>query len=188
MKATKWGDVPSGQSNKKYVDAAGTYVFIIEKAWDSLFAPAGETMQRHIGLMAKVVGPKNSLQVGRLIRVRLFIGSEAAQSVTKGALERMNISIDPETSPEDGLSVEELIGVYFQGIVEETDTLTKDGTPFVEIKGWNITEAHGEFNNNPREITVDNKGEISKRYYSEEATKRESRIKTSAVSDEEIPF
>jgi len=210
----KWSDVPAATIMKKYVDAAGTYIFVITNAWDSIKAPAGSydaSRGRYIGLHVEVVGPSKSIQMGRIMpATKLWINSDKAQSQAKGVIERLGLSIDPSVGAEDPLSVSEFVGRYFLGMVTEKparegsgngqqDDETSGKRRFnFELSPFNITESPEGFTNALGVLTIDEENEISVKYYRdmEERSRKRSGDRSSIdntalsddLSDNEIPF
>ena len=178
------------------VDAEGTYVFLITKAYDSKFAPRDHWIvksnyKRHIGIVAKVVAPVDSLQLGKTIFIKLYITDKAA-SLTKGAFERMGVSIAPEVGLDDPLSVGDLIDRHFRGVVttkmndQDEPVVTKMGKHIYEVTPKNIESPPRDYEVIPIELTVDNENLSSVEFFKK--TKKSFEPSESSSDDEEIPF
>lgn len=189
-----WGNVASSGTGM-FVDEIGTYVVLVEDAWDSLVAPDGTKDKERwpgshiIRMLSRVVAPVDSPQHDRIITLTLWCNSRAAQERAKGALERMNMVFSEDIGPEDPLSVFELVGQYARiTVTEKTGDDDREGKPYVDVAPWNIDAPGSGFENNEKELRPDHDNEISVKHYQKELDKLKRTAVETEEDEDDLPF
>ena len=192
-----WNEVEPGSAGGMYVNESGTYVWLIEEAWDSLFALPGTKDydqydgKHFIGLFAKVVAPVDSPQCGKGLTIRIWANSDKAQSSAKGVFERLGLEFAQDVAGDDPLSVSELVNRYFTGVAEWNYSRDESGKKYLNIAPWFITEPPEEFTNSIGELRADKENKISVEHYKRELnskTETEKEKSASVPETDEIPF
>lgn len=190
--AKKWSDVKAGTAGG-FVTEEGIYTFLAVKAWDSLCAlPGTGDLEKgggkhYIGILSKVVGPaEGNPQMDKLFTTRLWCHTEKVQEMTKGVFERMSLVFNEDVGPNDPMSVEEIVGQYFNMTVESEPRKDDPNKKILVVAPWNIVAPSRPFENDKREMFKDTENKMSVEHYEAELS-RQKKSKESD-DDDDLPF